>query len=364
MRRRIVYLILAFINYIVYFCKIQNNKITFISYKSEKLEKDFKLISKKLENDNKYKLVYILTKYQNTTIGNIKYLFNCIRQVYHINTSKVVILDYNNFVVSHFKKEGVKVLQIWHASGAIKKFGNDIKREYPIKNYDYVISAANHWREIYSNAFNVSKDNVLPLGIPRTDSLFSTNKLDKYKKKTLEKYPEIKGKKVVLYAPTFRGDPINDVKYQPINLKYIKDRLGDGYVIIYKLHPWLEDISISQNNCKGIINGNKDGIRKLFSVTDYLICDYSAVIFDFSILEKPMIFYTPDLDEYKKERGMYEEYEEIMPGPICKTEEEIVNIIKNDKFPIDKIKEFKDKHFDYKDGKSAQRVSEFIKNLI
>ena len=145
-------------------------------------------------------------------------------------------------------------------------------------------------------------------------------------------------------------------------MKYIKDRLGDGYVLIYKLHPWLNTVNITDD--ENIINGNNDGIRKLFSVTNYLICDYSAVIFDFSILEKPMIFYTPDLDEYKKDRGMYEEYEEIMPGPICKTEEEIVDIIKNNKFPIDKIKAFKDKHFDYKDGKSAQRVSEFIKNLI
>ena len=362
MRRKIVYLILAFINYILYFCKIQNNKITFISYKSEKLEKDFKLISKNLESDNKYKIVYILTKYQNTFIGNIKYLFNCIKQVYHVNTSRVVILDYNNFVVSHFKKKGVKVVQIWHASGAIKKFGNDIKREYPINNYDYVISASNFWKEIYSNAFNVNSNNVLPLGIPRTDSLFSKNKLLKYKESILEKYPQIKGKKVILYAPTFRGDPIRGIKYQPINLKYIKDKLGDEYVLIYKLHPWLEDINITDS--ENIINGNKDGIRKLFSVTDYLICDYSAVIFDFSILEKPMIFYTPDLDEYKRERGMYEEYEKVMPGPICKTEKEIVDIIKNDNLPIDKIRDFKNKHFDYQDGKSTQRVSDFIKSLI
>ena len=362
MRRKIVYLILAFINYILYFCKIQNNKIIFISYKSENLEKDFKLISKNLESENKYKIVYILTKYKNTFIGNIKYLFNCIKQVYHVNTSRVVILDYNNFVVSHFKKKGVKVVQIWHASGAIKKFGNDIKREYPINNYDYVISASNFWKEIYSNAFNVNSNNVLPLGIPRTDSLFSKNKLLKYKESILEKYPQIKGKKVILYAPTFRGDPIRGIKYQPINLKYIKDKLGDEYVLIYKLHPWLEDINITDS--ENIINGNKDGIRKLFSVTDYLICDYSAVIFDFSILEKPMIFYTPDLDEYKRERGMYEEYEKVMPGPICKTEKEIVDIIENDNFPIDKIREFKNKHFDYQDGKSTQRVSDFIKSLI
>lgn len=364
MKKVIVHFILGFINYLFCWGKIQDDKITFISYKSKTLEKDFKLIAKKLEKEERYNLVYILTKYKNTFIGNVKYLYNCIKQLYHVNTSKVVILDYNNFVVSNFKKKETKVVQVWHASGAIKKFGNDIKRDYPIKNYDYVLSTSTCWKDIYSKAFNVNKENVLPLGIPRTDSLFSKEKLDKYKRSILEKYPEIKNKKIILYAPTFRGDPINNVEYQKIDLRYMKNQLGNEYVIIYKLHPWLEDISILQNNCKGIINGNKDGIRKLFSITDYLICDYSAIIFDFSILEKPMIFYAPDLDEYKKNRGIYEEYEEIMPGPICKTEKEIVDIIKNDKFPIERIKEFKSKYFDYKDGKSTQRVSEFIKSLI
>ena len=308
--------------------------------------------------------MYILIKYQNTLVGKVKYLFNCIKQLYNINTSKIVILDYNNFVVSNFKRKGTKVIQVWHASGAIKKFGNDIEREYPIKSYDYVISASGFWKEIYSTAFNVPKENVLPLGIPRTDVLFNTKKLEKYKNDVIEKYPQIRNKKVVLYAPTFRGDPINSISYQKIDLSYIKDRLGDDYIIIYKLHPWLEEINMYDNNKDGIINGNKDSIRKLFSVTDYLICDYSAVIFDFSILEKPIIFFVPDLEEYKIDRGMYEEYEKIMPGPICKTEDDVLKSIKENCFNLEELKAFKNKYFDFKDGKSTERVVEFIKSLI
>lgn len=364
MKKVIAYFILGFINSLLYWYKIQNNKITFISYKSDKLEKDFKLISKKLEKENKYNLVYILMKYKKNFYGNILYLFNCIKQIYHINTSKIVILDYNNFVVSHFKKNEVKVIQVWHASGAIKKFGNDIEREYPIKNYDYVISASSFWKDIYSGAFNVPRDNVLPLGIPRTDSLFNKKKLEKYKKSMIEKYPQIKNKKVILYAPTFRGDPINNPGYQKIDLKYIKDRLGDDYIIIYKLHPWLEEVNVYDKNKDGIINGNKESIRKLFTITDYLICDYSAVIFDFSILEKPIIFFVPDLEEYKNDRGMYEEYEKIMPGPICKTEDDVLKSIKENCFNLEELKAFKNKYFDFKDGKSTERVVEFIKSLI
>ena len=75
MNKIIAYVILFFINCILYWVKIQENKITFISYKSEKLEKDFKLIAKKLEKEEKYNLVYILIKYQNTLVGKVKYLF-------------------------------------------------------------------------------------------------------------------------------------------------------------------------------------------------------------------------------------------------------------------------------------------------
>ncbi len=147
-------------------------------------------------------------------------------------------------------------------------------------------------------------------------------------------------------------------------MKYIKNKLGDDYIIIYKLHPWLEEVNMYDENDDGIINGNKESIKKLFAVTDYLICDYSAVIFDFSILEKPMIFFVPDLEEYKNDRGMYEEYEKFIPGPICKTEDDVLNVIENYCFNIDELKEFKNKYFDFKDGKSTERVVDFIKNLI
>ncbi len=173
MKNIIVYCILAVVNLITYPLKVKSNKITFICYCSDKLKRDFKLISKKLEKEDSYELVYVLTNYENSLKGNVSFLFNCMKQVYHVNTSKVVLLDYNNFVVSNFKKKEVKVIQVWHACGAIKKFGNDIEREYPIKNYDYVLATSEEWKKHYSTAFGVSENSVLPIGIPLTDNLFS-----------------------------------------------------------------------------------------------------------------------------------------------------------------------------------------------
>ncbi len=116
-------------------------------------------------------------------------------------------------------------------------------------------------------------------------------------------------------------------------------------------------------NDESIIDGNSESIKRLFSIADYLISDYSSVIFDFSIMKKPMIFFVPDLEQYKKERGIYMDYEETMPGPICKTEEEIVQAILSEISYSDKIEEFKNKYFKYQDGKSTERVVELIVNL-
>lgn len=343
-------------------CKIKKNKITFISYKSDKIEGDFKLIANQLIKKEKYQLEFILIKYNKSILGDFLYLINCIKQVYHINTSSVVILDYNNYVVSKFKKKEVKVVQLWHASGAIKKFGNDVKRRYKIKGYDYVLSTSPVWKKYYSTAFNVKEENVIELGIPRNDKLFSKKKVEKYVKSVNDMFPIIKGKKVILFAPTFRGDHIKDARHEEIHLDYIQSKLGDDYVILYKLHPWIGDKFIS--NSSKVINANNVSIAKLLSASDYLISDYSSIIFDFSIFEKPIILYTPDLEEYKKEPGIYLDYEKEVPGPICKSEDEIIELIRNNCFSMEKVKLFKNKFFKYKDTLSTERVVTFIEELI
>lgn len=362
LKKIILFVSLGSIYIFTYFFKIKPNRIVFISYNTDKLEGNFKLISNFLKQKDKLEICYILTLYKKSILGNLLYLLNCIKQVYYINTSKVVILDYNNYVVSNFKKKEVKVLQVWHSSGAIKKFGNDISREYKIKNYDYVISTSEVWKNIYSSAFGVSKENVVVTGIPKNDKLFSTRAMEKLRRELIDKLPQIRGKRVILFAPTFRGDPINNIKYVGINLEYLKQKLGEEFVIIYKIHPSFGDIEITKD--KDIINGNNLGLRNLFSITDYLITDYSAIVFDFSILNKPIIFYAKDLMEYKKDRGLYFNYEKEMPGPICTTEDEVIDKILNEDFNKYNIEDFNKKFFKFRDSKSTERVSNFIEELV
>lgn len=362
LKKLIIFCILSIARIFLVFVKQDDKKITFISLESNRLEGDFKLISDELQEIENYKLNYILVKFEKSLLGNIHYFFSCIRQLFEVNSSRLVILDYNNYVVSNFKRENVSVLQLWHASGAIKKFGNDTNRDYAISGYDYVITNCDYFVKPFASAFGVSEDRVKVTGIPKTDRLFKKRMIANDKKWMLKNYPQIKDKKVVLYAPTFRGKLMHNLSKSSVDLNKIQKALGDEYVILYKMHPLLENMVIGEGD--NVICCNGRTIRKLFSVCDYLISDYSAIIIDFSVYEKPMLFYTPDLEEYRDQVGFYIDYEKEMPGPICRSEEDIINAIQNNVFELSQIQSFRDKFFKYQDGNSCERVVALIESIM
>lgn len=337
-------------------------KITFISLSSNSLTRDFALVSRALEYEGNYELNYVLFNYDNSISSQFKYVFVCIQQLFAMNSSKLVLLDFNNFVVSEFKRNGVIALQLWHASGAIKKFGNSTNRDYKVKNYDYAICNSRIFVEPFSEAFNIPKENIKITGIPETDKLFKSKRISDNKIKMIVKYPQLRGKKVVTYAPTFRGRIAKGFREVSLDLEYLLNELGEDYFIIYKPHPLIPSPSFENN--PNILMAQKESIKKVFSVTDILISDYSAIIIDFLTTGRPIISYVPDLDKYKESPGIYFDYDELMGDIICYTEDEIIGRIQNYDSSNTKLSEFYDKVFEYKDGKSTQRVVDFIDEIM
>lgn len=337
--------------------KIKQKRITFISLESQQLTSDFKLIYDQLDKQS-YDIQLCLIHYQKNLWGQFLYFLNCIKQLYLINTSRIVILHDNNYVVSRFKREGVVVLQVWHACGAIKKFGNVIERQYPIANYDYVLATSSYWRDAYSQAFSVPSDHVIPIGMPRTDELFNQQWLEKNQKRLYKQYPQLKDKKIILYAPTFRGNIYKGFSSIPFDAQKILDALKEEYVIIYKFHPLLGNQMLAQDS--RIINMNQEDTHALFSICDYLISDYSSIVFDYMILEKPLLFFTPDLEEYMDSLGVFVDINDLK-CPVCYKEEDIIDYIINNSFNVSNVKEMKNIFFDYQDGQSTRRVIDFLK---
>lgn len=355
-KKLILELILTLVNTFVLLFPIKKNKITFVSLEGNELKGDLSIIRNQLEGDLEItEVLYHFNK--NDIIHSVGYMFNTIKQIWHINRSKLVLINDNNFVISKFKRPGVTVVQVWHANGAVKKFGNCLERNYEIRNYDYVLANAGYWKIPYSEAFGVEKSQVKITGLPQLDLLQNKDLMELYKADFLKEYPNCYGKKLVLYAPTFRGNIYKGVTKSDIDIQLLADRLGDEYVVLYKMHPLLAEEEIK--NCNNIINVTNSELYELFAVSDMLISDYSSIIFDYSILGKPILLYVPDLEIYKETVGCFMEHTEL-PGVVIETVEELVsNIEKNN------ITNYENRKFiTYSDGGNTDRVMELIYNII
>lgn len=360
-KKTIVMFILSFLSIFLPFFPKKKNRITFVSLTMDTLQGNFKLIAEGVSKEESIKVYTMLTKYKKNWIGNFLYLVNCIKQLFIINTSKVVILNDNNFVVSNFKKDYPTVLQLWHASGALKKFGNEIHREYEIKNYDYVVATSDVWKPVYAKSFHIQEERVLPLGLPCTDELFHEEVKEKKKRYIYEKYPALVGKYVVLYAPTFRGNIIKGMKHLDVDLDNVIRHLSDEYAIVYKLHPLLKDVKLG--NHERVINGKDEDLYGLFALSDCLISDYSSILFDHLLLEKKQLYYIPDYEQYNRRIGTNVDLKQ-MPGSICESEEELIQCLKDkDSFSVEQLRSCKELYFKYSDDKSTQRVVQLIVDI-
>lgn len=337
---------------------IQKRKVTFISLTMNTLSGDFKKIVSELEKDNQLKLKYNLVKFEKTLLGKFKYLLNCFTQLYEVCTSHVVIINDNNYVISKFKRNGVKVIQIWHACGAVKKFGNQIERQYHIQNYDYVISCADEWKTAFSQAFGVNQNQVIACGLPRTDALCDSAKVEQYRNTLIKRFPILKDSYVYLYAPTFRGNIIGGFRYETLPLEHMLQQLPENSIIMYKMHPLLGDVNMGSH--PRILNMNKENLNALLCIADCLISDYSSVIFDYSIVGRKMIFYVPDLENYKETIGLNVDYEN-MPGDICESVPSLTESMKKQSTIRDsRLDVFRDVYFKSCDGKNAKRIAQLI----
>lgn len=351
---------LNIVNILTFFVKQDKNRITFVSLTQDHLSSDFYLIDKALKKENKYDIHYNLIVFEKNLKGDFKYFLNCLKQLVDLKKSALVIINDNNYVISAFKPKNTKVLQVWHACGAVKKFGNEVKRQYQIRNYDAIICNADIWKSVYSRSFGVSESQVYVTGMPRTDDLLDFSKQEKNKENFYKKYPQCIGKKLCLYAPTFRGNIIDGFRIKSFDFKKVESLLSDEYVFLYKFHPLLGDIKVDS---KKAINVNKEDLYTLFTVSDCLISDYSSIIFDYSLLNKKMIAFIDDVGEYDKEIGLNVDFKKDFCGSICMNEEQLASAIKDEKID-ERISLFQKKFMYFKDGKNTERVVSLIDELM
>lgn len=342
------------------------NKVTFISRQSNEINIDFRLIIEQLKEEKPDIKIVTLTRTLDKGLWNkAKYFLHMFVQMYHIATSKVVILDTYCILISILKhRKNLKIIQIWHALGSLKKFGyssldkedgrnSELAKEMKMhKNYSYVLTSSKISLPFFREAFNASDEQMKIMSLPRVDFL----QLEKYKKEVCDKfykiYTEVNNKKEnILYCPTKRK------KEKKIVERIVKVVDFNKYNLIVKLHNGEELVYVN-----GKVLSNKKAFTgmELLHVADYIITDYSAIVYEASIVEKPIYFYVYDYEKYMDDRGWYIDYKSEMPGPIKKNIKDIIKLIENKEWNKQRIVDFRNKYID----DLSKNVTEKIVKLV
>lgn len=356
---------------------VNKNKVVFVEVRGTKISDNFRLIYERVNKDTSYDVSEHFLRMG--FLRGKEYRDLCTAMVKDMADAKYVFLNDSSNITSclPLRKETV-LTQLWHACGAFKKFGmstaelifGDNKKtleKYPYhKNYTHVTVSSPEVVWAYEEAMSLQdkKGIVKPIGISRTDVFFDRDYLAGTKSKLYETFPQAKGKKIILYAPTFRGRVAKAKTPNVLDIPLLYSELAEKYVIIFKHHPFVKNRPIIEEKYKDFaVDLTEDmPIEDLLSVSDICISDYSSLVFEYSLFGRPMIFLAHDLEEYFDWRGFYYDYKDFVPGPIYKTTEEILDYIKNidKKFDKEIVKQFKEKYMSACDGHATDRIMELV----
>ena len=263
------------------------------------------------------------------------------------------------------------LIQLWHAGAGFKSSGysrwGHIGCPAPYschRQYKYGISGSKNIAHFFSEVWGINDSQVLPTGMPRIDEFLDEDYRRKKTKELYEKYPMCKDKKVILFAPTYRGTNKANAHYpyELIDFRRLYELCGDEYVVLFKMHPWVaSEVPIADKYKDRFADvGRYPNINDLFYITELLITDYSSNIFEYSLMKKPMLFFAFDEIQYSFSRGFHGAYEESAPGKVCHTFDEVLHAIADKDFDYPKVEEYVEKHFDYIDSHASDRVIDWI----
>ncbi len=304
--------------------------------------------------------------------GRIRALWSAAVAGYHLATARLFIVDDYYFPLYVVQpRTGTTIVQTWHASGAFKKFGYSVldksfgatealTRQVRIhSNYDICLVGSKAGAVFYAEAFGQPVERFwTELGIPRTDALFDEAAIARTSAAVRAHYGIAADRRVILYAPTFRGDSVGSAVAGPmLDLQRLRDRLGDDHVLLLRLHPFVRaGVAIAPELAGFAIDASDHPeINDLLLASDALVTDYSSVIFEYALLHRPMLFFAPDLEAYEGERGFYFDYRSGVPGPVFETTEAVADYLRAGTIDRARIEAFRTWAFDVADGHATER---------
>ena len=341
--------------------------------KETEMSDSFALVYERLKADPSKTVAFV-----STNQNHVRYLIycrNCWNALEEITRAEVVFLEDASDLVSCLPlRPETRIVQLWHACGAFKKwgmsctekkFGDDrasIERHPFYKNLSLVTVSSPEVRWAYAEAMDLERtpEIIQPLGVSRTDVFFDEAFLAGARAKVEEAFPEAAGRKIILYAPTFRGHVKGAKGPDALDIEAMCAALGDEYKLIIKHHPFVKHPPRIPAGCEGfahLVRGDLT-IDELLCAADVCITDYSSIVFEWSLFERPILFFAYDRDDYDDWRGFYYPYEEFTPGPVVTTTEQVIDCIEGlgEGFDPSEVHAFKERFMCACDGHATDRI--------
>ncbi len=364
--KSILYLIFCLNFYICRLFKVREKKVYLMCIHNEGENGALSMLEGELCDYGEYEIKWFRREKKFSSLkGKIAFYFSV---PYHMATANYIFLNDNFMPMANmsFSPEA-KVIQLWHGEGAMKRACLAMKlppsEEKRLKKcnskLDALVVSSKGVIDVYAETFGLEKSKIYALGAPRADYFFKNSK-DEARARLVEQYPELEGKKIVLYAPTFRDD---EQKNKALMSRFPFEEFAklQDYALLVRLHP---QVGGYLKDGEGFINvSDYKSVSELALAADILISDYSSVIMDFTVQSKPVVYFAFDLEDFQNsERGFYFDYETYVGGAVAKTGEELIEIFKSGDFKEEKIAKFRDFNFDYLDKYSSRRVIEKLVN--
>lgn len=368
----VIWLIRGFYHFFSSVTPKNGTKILFMSETKDYLWGNLKYIDDRIKErglDDKFHISYSLRK----SVGNNKSALSWIRTVFLVAKQDYIFIDDYAPIFGFFKlSPKTKLIQVWHAGEGFKsvgysrfgKAGSPFPSESCHKAYTYALTGSRSLVKVYEEVFGIEKSAFLPTGMARLDDFLDANKIEDFKMDFFKKYPEFNGKKIILFAPTFRGTGQHNAyyDYDMLDLKRIYEFCGNEWIFLVKMHPFVrEPIEIPEEYADRIRDfAECPNINDLYYVTDILITDYSSNYYEFALMEKPVLFYTYDREFYELTRGVHRDVKSHAPGKVCDNFDELMNALKAGDYEEYKIEQFVKDNFSEYDGHAADKAIDAI----
>ena len=298
--------------------------------------------------------------------------WNTLRAIYLLATSDIVLIDdYFGLLAELDIAPETKIIQLWHAGSGFKSIGysrfgthGSAGRVGAHRKYTYAITGSKNLIPVYAEAFGIEESAVVATGLPRIDTFLNEERTQQVIAGFFEQYPNLNGKRIILFAPTFRGRGIEDAYYDYSRIDFGKlyEMCGEASVVLFRMHHFVTvPVPIPPEYADRLLDfGPFPETNDLLHVTDVLITDYSSVVYEFSLLGKPMLFYAYDKDTYSAVHGFHRDYDATAPGRVCTTFDELVKALQNEDYDMSRLEAFRRENFDYTDTCSADRVIDWL----